>query len=120
MSISTLPTRIAVDPFRPLAAYAGFDLAYVTTDGARLTGVTEIGTSVANADRLVVRFPDGRWAFCPTYDEVGAPTHAEWLDTTMRAQMTTAPEDADAADYSPELFAVLKAAHGSGAHDARR
>jgi hypothetical protein len=120
MSTSTLPTRIAVDPFRPLAAYAGFDLAYVTTDGERLTGVTEIGTSVANADRLVVRFPDGRWAFCPTCDEVGAPTHAEWLDTTMRAQMATAPAEDGDGDYSPELFAVLKAAHDSGAHDARR
>jgi hypothetical protein len=109
MSTSTLPTRIAVDPFRPLAAYAGFDLAYVTTDGERLTGVTEIGTSVANADRLVVRFPDGRWAFCPTCDEVGAPT-----------QMATAPAEDGDGDYSPELFAVLKAAHDSGAHDARR
>lgn len=113
-STTTAPAlrdTLPVDPYRPLAEYAGFPLAYVTASGERIEGVTELGQgSAAYEGRLIVRFADGRWGAANTVDRVGAPTFAEHLDATMREQIAAAqPCDEcgeighDAGDHDDEL-----------------
>lgn len=63
MTTTGTPSRIQIDPYLPLASYAGQPYAHTTWEGEVMVGVTEVGSSVANENRLIVRFPDGRWAF---------------------------------------------------------
>jgi len=68
-----------IDPTRPLSDYAGIPMAYVDTAGARHVGVTEVSTGIARMQdkRLIVRFPNGQWAFAATTHRVGAPVPAK-------------------------------------------
>lgn len=59
-------TTITIDGALPMSTYAGRPYLFVTYEGDTIEGVTEVD----DAQRLVVRFADGRWAYART----------EWAD----------------------------------------
>lgn len=102
----TVPDTLPVDPYRPLADYAGFPLACMTWKGERLEGVTELGAgSPAYDGKLIIRFPDGGWAHANFRHQVGAPTFEEHMDAVMRAQI---------ADDTPWCCSNVDGTHWSG------
>lgn len=54
-------TNITVRGDVPLSTYAGQPYTHVTYDGEVMHGITEV-----DGVRLIVRFADGRWAYCDT------------------------------------------------------
>lgn len=56
-------TEILMDPDRPMSDYVGLAASVITYEGETLTGITEEGSGPGIGHRLIVRFPDGRWAY---------------------------------------------------------
>ena len=82
-------TTIIVDPNRPLAASAGLSYQHTTDEGVVLDGVTEVDSS----DRLIVRFPDGRWAFAS-------------IEYAANDLVTTSPCDVCGEDFDSDVDAI--------------